>query len=170
MPNTNGVNGYNYVTQSQDRSMRRQHMFGGDYRPTDKDSIAVTPDVLHAVRGHQRRRRSARWGLVRQRYDFDVDIGKIDYTRILNTSTTEFSTGFFNSIENGPPKMTSRQPASSATHPSSRASASLPGSTTLGLIPQAVFGNIQSADRRATTAAPRGSRMIDAGRSTATTS
>ncbi len=48
---------------------------------------------------------SARWGLVRQRYDFFVDIGKIDYTRILNTSTIlEFSTGFFNSVEDGPPE------------------------------------------------------------------
>ena len=42
---------------------------------------------------------------MRQRYDFTADIGKIDYTRILNSSTIlEFSTGFFNSTEDGPPE------------------------------------------------------------------
>ena len=59
MPNTTGVNGYNYVTQEPSIDWpRRQHMFRGDYRPTDKDSIASqVPDVLHPLRGHQRRRR-----------------------------------------------------------------------------------------------------------------
>ena len=107
LPNTTGVNGYNYVTQepSIDRP-RRQHLFRGDYRPTDKDSIAVKYQTFYTKSvGINVAGASARWGLVRQRYDFYVDIGKIDYTRILNSSTIlEFSTGFFNSVEDGPPE------------------------------------------------------------------
>ena len=93
---------------------------------------------------------SARWGLVRQRYDFDVDIGKIDYTRILNTSTIlEFSTGFFNSIENGPPEDdTALRSIQRATYPQLNRLGQFAGQhNPLGLIPRAVFGNIPSADR-----------------------
>ena len=153
MPNTTGVNGYNYVTQEPSIDWpRRQHMFRGDYRPTDRDSIAVKYQTFYTRSvGINVDGASARWGLVRQRYDFDVDIGKIDYTRILNTSTIlEFSTGFFNSIENGPPE----DDVALARHPARDVSAartgsdSSQGSTTRSVsFRSAVFGNIQSADR-----------------------
>ena len=107
MPNTTGVNGLQLRDAgAEHRHPRRQHMFRGDYRPTDKDSIAVKYQTFYTRQvGINVAGASARWGLVRQRYDFFVDIGKIDYTRILNTSTIlEFSTGFFNSVEDGPPE------------------------------------------------------------------
>ena len=152
MPNTTGVNGYNYVTQEPSIDWpRRQHMFRGDYRPTDKDSIAVKYQTFYTRSvGINVDGASARWGLVRQRYDFDVDIGKIDYTRILNTSTIlEFSTGFFNSIENGPPEDdVALAGIQRATYPQLARLGQFAGQhNPLGLIPQAVFGNIQSADR-----------------------
>ena len=89
-------------------------------------------------------------GLVRQRYDFDVDIGKIDYTRIINSSTIlEFSTGFFNSIENGPPEDdVALAGIQRASYPQLARLGQFAGQhNPLGLIPSAVFGNIQSADR-----------------------
>ena len=152
MPNTTGVNGYNYVTQEPSIDWpRRQHMFRGDYRPTDKDSIAIKYQTFYTRSvGINVDGASARWGLVRQRYDFDVDIGKIDYTRILNTSTIlEFSTGFFNSIENGPPEDdVALAGIQRATYPQLARLGQFAGQhNPLGLIPQAVFGNIQSADR-----------------------
>jgi hypothetical protein len=152
MPNTTGVNGYNYVTQEPSIDWpRRQHMFRGDWRPTERDSLAVKYQTFYTRSvGINVDGASARWGLVRQRYDFDVDIGKIDYTRILNSSTIlEFSTGFFNSIENGPPEddraLSSIQ---RATYPQlNRLGQFASQHNPLGLIPRAVFGNIQSADR-----------------------
>ena len=115
-------------------------------RPT-RIAGGEVPELLHEVRRHQRRRASARWGLVRQRYDFDVDIGKVDYTRILNTRRSSSSRRLFNSIEYGPRKTTSRLPASSARRiRSSRGSASLPGSTTARSHPQRCR-QYQSADR-----------------------
>ena len=95
----------NFITQEPSIDWpRRQHMFRGDYRPTDRDSLSVKYQTFYTRSvGINVDGASARWGLVRQRYDFYVDIAKIDYTRILNTSTIlEFSTGFFNSVENGP--------------------------------------------------------------------
>ena len=48
---------------------------------------------------------SARWGLVRQRYDFTADQAKIDYTRILGANTVlEVGAGVFDSHEDGPPE------------------------------------------------------------------
>ena len=48
---------------------------------------------------------SARWGLVRQRYDFTADQLKVDYTRIINTTTMlEAGVGKFYSTELGPPE------------------------------------------------------------------
>jgi hypothetical protein len=106
MPNVNGV-GYNYEAQEPSIDHpRRQHLTRVDYRPTDKDSLSFrysswyTKSVGWNVAGS-----SARWGLVRQRYDFTTDVGKMDYTRILNTSTVlEFTAGLFHSTEAGPPE------------------------------------------------------------------
>ena len=152
LPNTTGVNGYNYVTQEPSIDWpRRQHMFRGDYRPTDRDSIAVKYQTFYTRSvGINVDGASARWGLVRQRYDFDVDIGKVDYTRILNTSTIlEFSTGFFNSVEDGPPEDDAAlNSIQRATYPQlARLGQFASQHNPLGLIPSAVFGNIQSADR-----------------------
>ena len=152
MPNTTGVNGYNYVTQEPSIDWpRRQHMFRGDYRPTDKDSLAVKYQTFYTRSvGINVDGASARWGLVRQRYDFDVDIAKVDYTRILNTSTIlEFSTGFFNSVEDGPPEDdVALAGIQRATYPQLARLGQFAGQhNPLGLTSQAVFGNIQSADR-----------------------
>ncbi len=85
MPNVNGV-GYNYEAQEPSIDHpRRQHLTRVDYRPTDKDSLSFrysswyTKSVGWNVAGS-----SSRWGLVRQRYDFTSDVGKFDYTRIVN--------------------------------------------------------------------------------------
>jgi hypothetical protein len=154
LPNTTGVNGYNYVVQEPSiPHPRRQHLIRGDYRPTDRDSLSVkyqnfyTKSVGINVAGA-----SARWGLVRQRYDFYNDLGKIDYTRVLNTSTVlEFSTGFFNSIEDGPPEDgTALRGLQRSTYPElARLGQFASQHNPLGLIPQAQFGNVPSADRTA---------------------
>ena len=154
LPNTTDVRGYNFLTQEQNfKWPRRQHMFRGDYRPTDKDSLAVKYQTFYTRSvGINVDAGSARWGLVRQRYDFDVDIGKIDYTRILNSSTIlEFSTGFFNSIEDGPPEDDAAlRSVQRATYPQLNRLGQFAGQhNPLGVIPQAMFGNIPSADRAA---------------------
>ena len=105
MPNTTGV-GYNFVDQEASiPAPRRQHLLRLDYRPTSNDSLSIkgqtwfTNSVGINVAGA-----SARWGLVRQRYDFTADQLKADYTRILNSSTIlEAGFGKFYSTELGPP-------------------------------------------------------------------
>ena len=154
LPNTEGVRGYNYVTQEPSiPHPRRQHMFRGDYRPTDRDSLAVKYQTFYTKQvGINVAGASARWGLVRQRYDFFVDIGKIDYTRILNSSTiVEFSTGFFNSVEDGPPEDdTALRGLQRATYPQLNRLGQFAGQhNPLGLIPTAAFGRVASADRDA---------------------
>src|SRR5262245_50570858 len=148
MPNTNG-SGFNYLTQEPSIDHpRRQHLFRVDYRPTNEDSFAVkyqswyTKSVGWNVAGA-----SSRWGLVRQRYDFTSDVGKVDYTRILGAHTVlEFNAGFFDSTENGPPEDDRALVGiQGATYP---ALANLPQfaaiNNPLGLIPRAQFGTVQS--------------------------
>jgi hypothetical protein len=152
LPNTSGVRGYNYLTQEPSiPHPRRQHMFRGDWRPTDKDSLAIKYQTFYTKQvGINVAGASARWGLVRQRYDFFVDIGKIDYTRILNSSTiVEFSTGFFNSVEDGPPEDDAAlRGIQRATYPQlNRLGQFAAQHNPLGLIPTAAFGNVPSADR-----------------------
>ena len=154
MPNTTGVNGYNYLTQEPSiPHPRRQHMFRGDWRPTDKDSLAIKYQTFYTKQvGINVAGASARWGLVRQRYDFFVDIGKVDYTRILNSSTIiELSTGFFNSVEDGPPEDDAAlRGIQRATYPQlNRLGQFAAQHNPLGLIPTAAFGNVQSSDRTA---------------------
>ncbi len=148
-PNVNGV-GYNYEAQEPSIDHpRRQHLTRVDYRPTDKDSLSFrysswyTKSVGWNVAGS-----SSRWGLVRQRYDFTTDVGKFDYTRILNTSTIlEFTGGIFHSTEAGPPE-DDRALAGiqRATYPALR---NLPQFAALhnplGLIPKARWGALQSS-------------------------
>jgi hypothetical protein len=154
LPNTTDVRGYNYLTQEPSiPHPRRQHLIRGDYRPTDRDSLSVKYQTFYTKQvGINVAGASARWGLVRQRYDFSNDIGKIDYTRVLNTSTIlEFSTGFFNSVEDGPPEDdTALRGIQRSTYPQlARLGQFAAQHNPLGLIPQAQFGNVPSSDRTA---------------------
>ncbi|RPI51163.1 MAG: carboxypeptidase regulatory-like domain-containing protein, partial [Acidobacteria bacterium] len=149
MPNID-ASGYNFVYQEPSFDHPRQsQLLRMDYRPTQADSIAVkwqsfyTNSVGHNVAGA-----SSRWGLVRQRYDFTHDIGKVDYTRIFGTRTVlEFSTGFFRSTEDGPPE--DDRALAGIQRASYPAIAALPQFTSqhnpLGLIPKARFGGVQSS-------------------------
>jgi large subunit ribosomal protein L17 len=77
---------------------------------------------------------------------------KAGYTRILNTSTIlEFSTGFFNSVESGPQEDdTALRGIQRSTYPQlARLGQFAPLHNPLGLIPQALWGNIPTADRNA---------------------
>ena len=107
LPNTTGEPGFNFVLQEPSIDHpRRQQMARVDYRPTDRDSLSVkyshwfTKSVGWNVAGA-----SSRWGLVRQRYDFFVNAVKLDYTRVINSSTViEFAAGFSDQVEDGPPE------------------------------------------------------------------
>jgi carboxypeptidase family protein len=151
-PNTFGVRGYNYVVQEPSIDHpRQQHLIRTDYRPTEKDSIAFKYQTFYTKSvGINVAGASARWGLVRQRYDFFVDMSKLDYTRIINTSTIlEFSTGFFSSVEDGPPEDdTALRGIQRSTYPQlNRLGQFASRHNPLGLIPRAQFGNVPSADR-----------------------
>ncbi|OLC40798.1 MAG: hypothetical protein AUH43_25735 [Acidobacteria bacterium 13_1_40CM_65_14] len=148
MPNASG-SGFNYLTQEPSIDHpRRQHLTRIDYRPTDQDILAVkyqswyTKSVGWNVAGA-----SSRFGLVRQRYDFTSDVGKIDYTRILGPRTVlEVNTGVFDSKENGPPEDDTALAGIQRT--SFPALASLPQFAAihnpLNLIPRAQFGTLQN--------------------------
>ena len=148
MPNTSG-SGFNYLTQEPSIDHpRRQHLTRIDYRPTDQDAFSVkyqswyTKSVGWNVAGA-----SARWGLVRQRYDFTSDVGKVDYTRILGPRTVlEVNTGVFDSTENGPPEddkaLAGIQRSSYPALASLRQFASI--HNPLNLIPRAQFGTLQN--------------------------
>jgi hypothetical protein len=150
LPDPNIVgNGYNFVYQEPSFDHPRQaQLLRVDYRPTQTDSFAFKwQDFYTKSVGHNVAGASSRWGLVRQRYDFTHDIGKLDYTRIIGTSTVlEFATGVFRSTEDGPPgndlELAGIQRSS---YPALQA---LPQFTTqhnpLGLIPKARFGQVQS--------------------------
>jgi hypothetical protein len=147
-PNIAGA-GFNFVYQEPSFDHPRQaQLLRMDYRPTGNDSIAFkwqnfyTNSVGHNVAGA-----SSRWGVVRQRYDFTHDIGKIDYTRIIGTRTVlEFATGVFRSTEDGPPG--SDADLAGIQRSSYPALTALPQFTTrhnpLGLIPKARFGAVPS--------------------------
>ena len=174
LPNTVG-SGYNY--QSQEQSIdhpRRAQLFRYDIRPTDKDTISIkqqtwfTKSVGWEVAGA-----SSRWGLVRQRYDFTADQGKVEYTRVITPHlVNELSAGIFYSTEIGPPEdalaLASIQKAydratvlgrcapGPLAAPSCPANGSLkpgplaglqqiaPRNNPLGLIPKASFGTLQN--------------------------
>ena len=149
MPNTNAA-GHNFIDQEPSIDHpRRQHLLRVDYRPTRNDTISVkgqtwfTNSVGVNVAGA-----SARWGLVRQRYDFTADQAKIDYTRILGANTVlEANWGVFNSTENGPPE--NAQQLARIQRSSYPALATLPQfapiHNPLNLIPKVTFGTIQSS-------------------------
>src|SRR5262249_30643118 len=85
---------------------RRAQLFRWDLRPTNQDTISIkqqtwwTKTVGWEVDG-----RSSPWGLVRQRYDFTTDQGKVEWTRIITPRLiNEASIGVFYSTEAGPPE------------------------------------------------------------------
>jgi hypothetical protein len=149
MPNATG-SGYNFVYQEDSiPNPRRQHLARIDYRPTSNDSLSVkgqtwfTKQVGHNVAGA-----SARWGLVRQRYDFTADQTKLDYTRIINSSTVlEVGAGKFYSTELGPPE--DDNALAGIQRSSYPQLANLPQFAAvhnpLNLIPKVTFGTLQSA-------------------------
>jgi hypothetical protein len=149
LPNASG-SGFNFVDQEASiPHPRRQHLFRFDFRPTPSDTISVkgqtwfTKSVGVNVAGA-----SARWGLVRQRYDFTADQAKIDYTRIMGTRTVlEVNAGIFDSHEDGPPE--NAEQLARIQRSSFPALAGLPqfaaANNPLNLIPKAQWGNFQSS-------------------------
>jgi hypothetical protein len=149
MPNTN-ESGYNFVVQEPSiPHPRRQHLFRFDYRPSVKDTISFKGQTWYTKSvGYNVAGASARWGLVRQRYDFTADQAKIDYTRILGKNTVlEINTGVFNSHEDGPPE--DAVALASIQRTSFPALANMPqfaaANNPLNLIPRVQWGNFQSS-------------------------
>jgi hypothetical protein len=149
MPNTTGA-GFNFVDQEASiPHPRRQHLLRVDYRPTSNDTLSVkgqtwfTKQVGINVAGA-----SARWGLVRQRYDFTADQAKVDYTRIMGANTVlEANWGVFDSHEDGPPE--NAQQLAKIQRSSYPALANMPqfapANNPLNLIPKTTYGTIQSS-------------------------
>jgi len=152
LPNVLGVAGYNY--QSQETSIdhpRRQHLLRVDYRPSIKDTIAVKYQTwyTHSV-GLETAdvTRHSPWDYIRTRYDFNVKQGKVDYTRVINSSTVfAVSSGLFWSIEKGPPE--SDQQLARVQRQNYAALSALPQfaplNNPLGVIPFGQFGSLQSS-------------------------
>jgi Carboxypeptidase regulatory-like domain len=149
LPNASG-SGFNFVDQEASiPTPRRSQVLRVDSRPTIKDTLSVklqtwfTRSVGVNVAGA-----SARWGLVRQRYDFDADQAKVDYTRILGANTVlEVGAGVFNSREDGPPEDDAQLARMQrSTYP---ALSNLPQFAAmhnpLNVIPKAMWGNFQSS-------------------------
>jgi hypothetical protein len=106
LPNT-VASGYNYLTQEASIDHpRRQHLFKVDVRPSDKNTISFKYQTWYTKSvGWEVAARSSPWGLVRQRYDFTADQGKVEYTRIITPHiVNEFGIGVFYSTESGPPE------------------------------------------------------------------
>jgi hypothetical protein len=148
LPNADGV-GYNYTTQEPSiPHPRRQHLMRFDYRPTAAQTLSVkystwyTKSVGWNVAGA-----SARWGLVRQRYDFFVNTSKIDYTKVLSpTMVLEVNAGHYYGLENGPPE--NQAQLAHIQRSSYPALAGLPQFSTfwnpLNIIPTVQFGTLQN--------------------------
>jgi hypothetical protein len=140
--------GYNYLTQEPSIAHpRRQQIWKWDLRPTDRDTISIkyqtfwTKSVGWEVAG-----RSAPWGLVRQRYDFTSDDGKIDYTKIISPRmVNEFAIGIHYTTEGGPPE---DQKALQGMQRQFRGLSGLPQiapqNNPLNIIPKATFGTLQN--------------------------
>jgi hypothetical protein len=149
LPNIN-ASGYNFVVQEPSiPHPRRQNLFRFDYRPSNQDTLSFKGQTWYTKSvGNNVAGASARWGLVRQRYDFTADQAKIDYTRILGKNTVlEINTGVFDSHEDGPPE--DAKALASIQRASFPALASVPqfaaANNPLGLIPKATWGTFQSS-------------------------
>jgi hypothetical protein len=151
MPNTQG-SGYNYQYQEASiPSPRRSQVLRLDYRPTSRDTISFkaqswfTKSVGLNAAGVPT---NGRWGLYRQRYDFDADQGKIDYLRVLGQNTVlEATFGVFDSAEDGPPE--NDQELAKLQRSTFPALATLPQFAALhnplNVIPRVMWGNFQSS-------------------------
>jgi hypothetical protein len=150
LPNANEP-GFNFLMQEASISQpRRNHLTRIDFRPTGRDTLSFkyqtwyTKSVGYNVSGAST---NAKFGLVRQRYDFTADQGKIDYTRILGSNTVlEAATGIFYSTESGPAEnATELARIQRSSYP---ALATIPQFSTLhnplNLIPEVDFGTVQS--------------------------
>lgn len=149
LPNAAG-SGYNFLVQEASiPHPRRQNLLRIDYRPTIKDNLSVKGQTWFTKSaGVNVAGASARWGLVRQRYDFTSDQAKIDYTRILGSNTVlEVGAGVFDSHEDGPPE--NAEQLARIQRSSFPALANLPQFAAmhnpLNIIPKAMWGNFQSS-------------------------
>src|SRR6266508_504097 len=149
MPNIN-ESGYNFVVQEDSiPHPRRQNLFRFDYQPSNQDTLSVKGQTWYTKSvGYNVAGASARWGLVRQRYDFTADQAKIDYTRILGQNTVlEVNAGVFDSHEDGPPE--DQKALASIQRTSFPALANMPqfaaANNLLNLMPRAMWGNFQSS-------------------------
>src|SRR4051794_6110657 len=98
--------GYDWINQEPSiPHPRQQNILRVDLRPTDKDTISIKYQKWWTKsEGYEVAGASSRWGLVRTRYDFTSDDGKVDYTRILSSRmVNEFAIGIHYTTENGPP-------------------------------------------------------------------
>src|SRR3954454_11777435 len=171
LPNVSAT-GYNFLTQEPSIDHpRRAQLMRFDIRPTGKDTFSVkyqnwfTKSVGWEVAG-----RSSPWGLVRQRYDFTADQGKVEWTRVWTPHLVmEAAIGIFYSTEGGPPEddlaLASIQkaydrnaalgdcappkacPASGSLKPGGVLSGLrqiVPGNNPLGLIPRVSLGTLQN--------------------------
>ena len=173
--------GYNYTTQEPSLPRpRRAQLLRYDLRPTDKDTISIKyQNWFTKVVGWEVDGGSSRWGLVRQRYDFTADQGKVDWTHIITPHlVNEASIGIFYSTEGGPPEddlalasiqrdkdrfaalgecfpgpFDTRSCPATGTIKTGGPLASLrqiaPGNNPLNLIPKAVFGTLQNNSQAA---------------------
>ena len=149
LPNATAA-GNNYLIQEPSiPHPRRQHLFRIDYRPSTQDTLSFKGQTWYTKSvGNNVAGASARWGLVRQRYDFTADQAKFDYTRILGKNTVlEINSGVFNSHEDGPPE--DAQALASIQRTSFPALANIPQfaaqNNPLNLIPRVQWGNFQSS-------------------------
>jgi hypothetical protein len=105
LPNVT-ASGYNYLTQEPSIDHpRRAQLMRYDIRPTEKDTFSIKyQNWFTKSSGWEVAGRSSPWGLVRQRYDFTADQGKVDWTRVWSPHLVmEASIGIFYSTEVGPP-------------------------------------------------------------------
>jgi hypothetical protein len=152
LPNTVGDPNYNYAYQEPSiPHPRQQHLLRVDFRPDDKQTISAKYQTWYTKQvgyGVADAGLLAPWGPIRTHYDFTVRQGKIDYTRIINTTTIlEFSTGVFMSWEDGPPE-NDRELANiqRATYPILLTLGQFaPQNNPLGVLPKATFGTLQSS-------------------------
>jgi hypothetical protein len=145
--------GYNWINQEASiPHPRQQNILRVDLKPTDKDTISIKFQKWWTKsEGYEVAGASSRWGLVRTRYDFTSDDGKVDYTRIISPRmVNEFSIGIHYSTENGPPASAD---ALAGMQRQNRGLASLrqiaPANNPLNIIPKASFGTLQNNSQQA---------------------
>ena len=145
--------GYDWINQEPSiPHPRQQNILRVDLRPTDKDTIGIKFQKWWTKsEGFEVAGASSRWGLVRTRYDFTSDDGKVDYTRIITPHmVNEFAIGVHYTTENGPPADAT---ALAGMQRQNRGLGSLkqiaPGNNPLNIIPKVAFGTLQNNSNQA---------------------